>query len=101
MRFTLATGLVLQALLDGHHHGFDIMDVTGLPSGTVYPILRRLNADGFVRSRWEKEGAARREQRPPRRYYELTNSGARFGREAVARLSHTGASRLKPRVVEG
>ena len=72
MRLTYPTTLVLQALLQGHHHGFDIMDATGLPSGTVYPILRRLDAEGCVRSRWEKDGVARREQRPPRRYYELT-----------------------------
>ena len=76
MRLTYPTALVLQALLDGHHHGFDIMDATGLPSGTVYPILRRLDAEGCVRSKWEKDGAARKEQRPPRRYYELTTKGA-------------------------
>ena len=34
---------------------------------------------------WEKEGVARREQRPPRRYYELTPSGRIFAAEAVAR----------------
>ena len=51
---------------------------TGLPSGTVYPILRRLDAEGCVRSKWEKEGVARREQRPPRRYYELTGAGKRL-----------------------
>ena len=56
MRLTYPTTLVLQALLHGHHHGFDIMDATGLPSGTVYPILRRLDVEGHVRSRWEKEG---------------------------------------------
>jgi PadR family transcriptional regulator, regulatory protein PadR len=49
VRLTYPTALVLQALLDGHHHGFDIMEVTGLPSGTVYPILRRLDAEGCVR----------------------------------------------------
>ena len=85
MRLTYPTTLVLQALLQGHHHGFDIMDATGLPSGTVYPILRRLDAESLVRSRWEKEGVARREQRPPRRYYELTPSGRLFASEAVAR----------------
>ena len=88
MRLTYPTTLVLQALLQGHHHGFDIMDATGLPSGTVYPILRRLDAEGCVRSRWEKEGVARREQRPPRRYYELTAERAqprrRGGRHATA-----------------
>jgi PadR family transcriptional regulator PadR len=85
MRVTYPTTLVLQALLQGHHHGFDVMDATGLPSGTVYPILRRLDAEGLVRSHWEKEGVARREQRPPRRYYELTPSGQIFAAESVAR----------------
>ena len=85
MRLTYPTALVLQALLHGHHHGFDIMDATGLPSGTVYPILRRLDAEGFVKSRWEKGGLARREQRPPRRYYELTATGRVTAREAAGR----------------
>jgi DNA-binding PadR family transcriptional regulator len=85
VRVTYPTTLVLQALLQGHHHGFDIMDATGLPSGTVYPILRRLDEESYVRSHWEKEGVARREQRPPRRYYELTANGRSFATEAVAR----------------
>jgi DNA-binding PadR family transcriptional regulator len=85
VRVTYPTALVLQALLQGHHHGFDIMDATGLPSGTVYPILRRLDAEGYVRSQWEKEGVARREQRPPRRYYELTTSGRVAATAAVSR----------------
>jgi PadR family transcriptional regulator PadR len=85
VRLTYPTALVLQALLQGHHHGFDIMDATGLPSGTVYPILRRLDAEGYVRSKWEKEGVARREQRPARRYYELTATGRAMGPEAVSR----------------
>jgi DNA-binding PadR family transcriptional regulator len=85
VRLTYPTTLVLQALLHGHHYGFEIMDAVGLPSGTVYPILRRLNAEGLVRSRWEKEGVARREQRPPRRYYELTAAGRAFAPDAIAR----------------
>jgi PadR family transcriptional regulator len=85
VRLTYPTALVLQALLHGHHHGFDVMDATGLPSGTVYPILRRLDAEGLVKSRWEKEGLARREQRPPRRYYELTATGRVTAREAAGR----------------
>src|SRR6185436_2313216 len=82
MRLTYPTALVLQALLDGRHHGCDIMEATGLPSGTVYPILRRLDAEGCVRSRWEKEGLARKQQRPPRRYYELTAGGRELARES-------------------
>jgi PadR family transcriptional regulator PadR len=85
MRLTYPTTLVLQALLQSHHHGFDIMDATGLPSGTVYPILRRLDAESYVRSRWEKDGLARREQRPPRRYYELTATGRQLAIEAGSR----------------
>lgn len=75
MNLTFPTSLVLQALFLGHHHGFEIMDVTGLPSGTVYPLLRRLDREGLVSSRWEKPAVARREQRPPRRYYQLTAGG--------------------------
>jgi len=101
VRFTYPTALVLQALLEGREHGFDIMDATGLASGTVYPILRRLDADGVVRSRWEKDGVARREQRPPRRRYELSAGGAVLAREAIARLRPVGAARLAPRRVEG
>ena len=93
MRLTYPTALVLQALLDGHHHGFDIMDATGLPSGTVYPILRRLDAEGCVRSRWEKEGVARKEQRPPRRYYELTAGGRHLAGEATEQGHRDGACR--------
>jgi DNA-binding PadR family transcriptional regulator len=71
MKLTYATALVLEALAAGVHHGFDVMDATGLPSGTVYPVLRRLEHEGLVRSRWEKAEHAQREGRPPRRYYEL------------------------------
>jgi DNA-binding PadR family transcriptional regulator len=75
MNLTYPTALVLEALARGYHHGFQIMDVTGLPSGTVYPLLRRLDREGLVSSRWEKPALARREQRPPRRYYQLTAAG--------------------------
>jgi DNA-binding PadR family transcriptional regulator len=61
------------------------MDATALPSGTVYPILRRLEAEGCVRSRWEKEGEARKEQRPPRRYYELTSHGRAIAQDAASK----------------
>lgn len=82
---TYQTALVLAALAAGRHHGFDIMDATDLPSGTVYPILRRLDDEGLVRSRWERDTVARREQRPQRRYYELTSAGEAKLAEARAR----------------
>jgi DNA-binding PadR family transcriptional regulator len=52
LNLTYPTALVLQALANGFHHGFDIMDATGLPSGTVYPILRRLDREGLLASEW-------------------------------------------------
>jgi PadR family transcriptional regulator, regulatory protein PadR len=85
MTMTYQTALVLEALAAGRHHGFDIMDATDLPSGTIYPILRRLDDEGLVRSRWERETVARKEQRPPRRYYELTTTGEAKLTEARAR----------------
>ena len=66
---------VLKAVADGYRYGFDIMDATDLPSGTVYPILGRLAKAGSVQSRWEQSSIARREKRPPRRYYVLTEAG--------------------------
>ncbi len=90
MRLTRTTALVLQSLARGTRHGFDILDATGLASGTVYPILRRLEDAGLVRSRWEPVERARAEGRPPRRYYELTGSGATTAREALARHPDAG-----------
>ena len=45
---SFAAAVILQALDNGYKYGFDIMDVTGLPSGTVYPALRRLEDNGYV-----------------------------------------------------
>lgn len=81
-----ATALVVDALARGFRHGFDILDATGLPSGTVYPILRRLEQDGLARSRWEAAKVAHAEQRPPRRYYELTHAGTELVELARARF---------------
>ncbi len=85
MNLTYPTTLVLQALANGFHYGFDVIDATALPSGTVYPILRRLERESMVRARWEKAEIARREQRPPRRYYELTAEGETLLETALAR----------------
>ena len=72
---TYPTAAVLLAIRSGHRYGFDVMDATGLPDGTVYPILRRLERRGVLAGRWEDEEIARAEQRPQRRYYELTPVG--------------------------
>jgi len=85
MRLTWPTALVLAAIEHGHGYGFEIIDVTGLGAGTVYPILRRLEADRQVRSSWERVGRARAEGRPPRRNYRMTAAGAALVAEAHRR----------------
>lgn len=74
---------VLQAIAAGARHGFDIMDAAGLPSGTVYPALGRLEEQGHVRSRWEAPAIAQQAKRPARRYYEITREGRRALDRAV------------------
>jgi DNA-binding PadR family transcriptional regulator len=79
-RVTYPAACVLQALSKGKAYGFDIMDATGLASGTVYPALRRFEQEGLVCSKWETPKEATGEPRPRRRNYRLTKEG----REALA-----------------
>ena len=67
--------MILQALHAGYVYGFSIMEMTGLPSGTVYPAMRRLERDDLIRSHWESQSIADAEQRPPRKYYKITADG--------------------------
>jgi PadR family transcriptional regulator PadR len=75
-RITYQAACVLQALSQGLKYGFDIMDFTGLPSGTVYPILRRFEEHGLVESDWEDASEAHGDRRPKRRNYQLTTEGS-------------------------
>jgi DNA-binding PadR family transcriptional regulator len=84
---------VLKAFLQAHGEsvraelaGADIMKAAGLSSGTLYPILIRLEKAGMLESHWE---TARPEDlgRPRRRFYRLTSSGAEFARGALGELS--------------
>ena len=83
-RLTITAVCVLQAIAGGYQYGFDIIDQTQLPSGTVYPALGRLERDGLVKSAWENEQDAHAEGRPARRYYKLTAPGVRALSEAAA-----------------
>jgi len=84
-RLGLGTIALLQALEGGRRFGFDLMDATGLTSGTVYPALERLEELGYVRSRWESEALAHKDGRPARRYFELTAAGGRALADALER----------------
>lgn len=83
MRLSHTSALILQSIGTAHHYGFDVMVVTGLPSGTVYPALRRLERDRYVVSRWEELEAS--PQRPIRKYYKLTQAGAAALRDVQRR----------------
>lgn len=83
-RLSITAVSVLQAIANGYQYGFDVIDQTGLPSGTVYPALTRLERDGYVRSAWEDEQLAHGEGRPARRYYKLTAPGVKALSEAAS-----------------
>lgn len=88
---SVAAITVLHAVARGTAHGFDVIDATGLPGGTVYPALSRLERDGFVSSSWEPVAVARADGRPPRRYYRVTRLGVRTLNDALDKLQQ-----LKP-----
>lgn len=92
-RLTRTTALVLAALAaaDGEVYGRQLAAATGLPGGTLYMILARLERGGWLSTRWEAADP-RPLGRPLRRYVKLTPAG----RAGVARL----AGRL-PQVVPG
>jgi DNA-binding PadR family transcriptional regulator len=75
VKLSHTAAMILQAIDAGFVYGFSIMEMTGLPSGTVYPAMRRLESDGRIRSQWEKQSIADAEQRPARKYYKLTAAG--------------------------
>jgi DNA-binding PadR family transcriptional regulator len=85
-----ATVKVLQAIQRGSRYGFDIIEATGLPSGTVYPTLGRMEKRGFLEARWEDRSLSDQEGRPRRRYYELTEPGGDALADAVRRFGEIG-----------
>lgn len=87
---------LLKALQEGRRYGLDMMEATGLPSGTVYPTLGRLERRGLVRARWEKVATALAEARPRRRYYTITAEGERALKEALAEFRALAAESLGP-----
>jgi DNA-binding PadR family transcriptional regulator len=84
---------VLHAVARGVAHGFEIIDETGLPGGTVYPALTRMERAGLLAADWENVDVARREKRPARRYYAVTPEGVAALNEALERLRELGPIR--------
>jgi PadR family transcriptional regulator PadR len=89
VKLTGALERVLRVFLSDpaqHRYGYDLMKATKLPSGTLYPMLARLKAEGLVDWEWEappEDGSGR----PPRKYYRLTGEGVRVARLELAQAS--------------
>lgn len=83
-KMTNATVQVLDVLINGagRLYGLKIAQSTGLMTGTVYPILARLERAGWVASYWEDGGPDERGSR--RRFYQLTDHGLEQSKAVVA-----------------
>lgn len=77
--------IILHAIAAGHSYGFSIMEVTGLPSGTIYPAMRRMERDELICSLWEDQGIADKQQRPARKYYKVTTAGRNALKASISR----------------
>jgi DNA-binding PadR family transcriptional regulator len=62
-------------------HGYELVRQTGVKSGTLYPLLIRLEGQGYLEAEWQAPAAA---GRPPRHAYRLTESGMQLAREAAS-----------------
>src|ERR1700749_1114157 len=102
-RMTVQTLLILQALLrdPGRElYGLEMSEETGLLPGTAYPILLRLENEGWVSSRWE-DIDPHAEKRPARRYYRLTATGATQASAALADARRPNRAALRGLAPEG
>src|SRR5687767_2109021 len=89
-RMTLQVQLVLRMLADEpgrERYGLEIVESTGMLPGTIYPIMARLEAAGWVASRWENIDH-HAEGRPRRRYYRLSPDGLTEARAALATVDN-------------
>jgi DNA-binding PadR family transcriptional regulator len=103
MRMTVQTLLVLQALMSDpgrELYGLELSEETGLLPGTAYPILLRLENEGWLTSRWEDINPAA-EKRPARRYYRLTATGATQASAAIASAPRPARAALRGLAAEG
>jgi PadR family transcriptional regulator PadR len=91
-RSTPATSDVLRVLLDaeGPAWGLLIAKEAQRPTGSVYPILARLESAGWVESIWEEDDERRGARR---RLYTLTAEGAKSANVAILKHVQKAASR--------
>ena len=68
----------LAAAGGGWVHGYDLCRQAGVKSGTLYPLLIRLEAQGHLQAEWQPPSEP---GRPPRHAYRLTASGHQLARD--------------------
>jgi len=88
VRLTQPTLKVLRFLLEKPREGrsgAEMSKATKVGSGTLYPMLARLEAAGWLTSEWEAIDP-REAGRPRRRFYKLTALGQNNARAALADL---------------
>ncbi|WP_261571155.1 PadR family transcriptional regulator [Frankia gtarii] len=89
VKLTNALERVLRVFLEdpsADRYGYDLMKAAKLPSGTLYPMLARLQGEGLATSAWEP-ARADAGGRPPRRFYRLTGEGVRVARLELAQAA--------------
>jgi PadR family transcriptional regulator, regulatory protein PadR len=89
VRMTIAVAKVLRTFLDDvsqPHYGYELMRLTGFPSGKLYPILARLQRAGWLTRETEDIDPAIA-GRPARRLYQLTSKGIQAARYELAALN--------------
>ena len=64
-------------------YGLEVVRASGVPAGTSYAILRRLEDEGLLDGRWEQI-SPEDEGRPPRLYYRLNGEGRRIAHKETA-----------------
>src|SRR5580704_17380277 len=87
MKMTAPLERVLRAFLEDPadpRYGYDMMKADGLKSGTLYPLLGRLEEEKLVTSTWD---TPQEDGQRPRKYYRLTAKGAEVARLELAQIS--------------
>jgi PadR family transcriptional regulator, regulatory protein PadR len=103
MKMTGPLERVLRAFLTDSaapRYGYDLMKAAKLASGTLYPLLSRLEDEHLLTSEWE---TPTEDGQRPRKYYKLTGEGIRVARLDLAALTQTQGSHPhgQPRTAPG
>ena len=104
LRLSPQTLQVLDAFLqqpEDWKYGYDLSRITGLKSGTLYPILMRLSEHELLETRWEQSEPGK----PPRHMYRFTPEGLRYVRtqspsRVTGSLGRAAANRVAPDLVK-